>query len=130
VIPILVDEARMPSADELPATLAPLVRRNAVETEQWDDAGNLLGQVLRHRPDYAEAARKLELARRQQALASHYAQASAAADAGRARAIVQIVRNAVDPPGPPDRDVLRTLAPKSHRLVRAASRGIPGAGTG
>jgi hypothetical protein len=31
VIPILVDEARMPGADELPATLAPLVRRNAVE---------------------------------------------------------------------------------------------------
>jgi hypothetical protein len=31
VIPILVDEARMPGAKELPATLAPLVRRNAVE---------------------------------------------------------------------------------------------------
>ena len=31
VIPILVDDARMPRADELPATLAPLVRRNAVE---------------------------------------------------------------------------------------------------
>ena len=31
VIPILVDDARMPGADELPATLAPLVRRNAVE---------------------------------------------------------------------------------------------------
>ena len=31
VIPILVDEARIPSADELPATLAPLVYRNAVE---------------------------------------------------------------------------------------------------
>jgi hypothetical protein len=31
VIPILVDEARMPGADELPAALAPLVYRNAVE---------------------------------------------------------------------------------------------------
>jgi hypothetical protein len=31
VIPILVDDARMPGADELPANLAPLVRRNAVE---------------------------------------------------------------------------------------------------
>jgi hypothetical protein len=31
VIPILVDEARIPRANELPATLAPLVRRNAVE---------------------------------------------------------------------------------------------------
>jgi hypothetical protein len=31
VIPILVDDARIPRANELPATLAPLVRRNAVE---------------------------------------------------------------------------------------------------
>jgi hypothetical protein len=31
VIPILVDEARMPNADELPAALAPLIRRSAVE---------------------------------------------------------------------------------------------------
>ena len=31
VIPILVDDARMPRANQLPATLAPLVRRNAVE---------------------------------------------------------------------------------------------------
>jgi hypothetical protein len=31
VIPILVDEARMPHANQLPATLAPLARRNAVE---------------------------------------------------------------------------------------------------
>jgi TIR domain len=31
VIPILVDNARMPGEDELPPTLAPLVRRNAVE---------------------------------------------------------------------------------------------------
>jgi hypothetical protein len=136
VIPILVDEARMPGADELPPTLASLVRRNAVEispltfdtkrlistvqktlealkvsdtapgsasnqqvagpeverlydqalaafwTEQWDKAVDLMGQVLSRQPDYADAARKLELARRQQQLASHYAQASAAADAG------------------------------------------------
>jgi tetratricopeptide (TPR) repeat protein len=146
VIPILVDEAPMPGADELPATLAPLVRRNAVEinpvtfdtkrlistvrrtlaalkvsdtatgsasstspakldrsnrqvagpeveglydqalaafwTEQWDRAVDLLGEVLSRQPDYADAARKLELARRQQQLANYYAQASTAADAG------------------------------------------------
>jgi tetratricopeptide (TPR) repeat protein len=146
VIPILVDEAQMPGADELPPTIAPLVRRNAVEinpltfdtkrlistvqktlaalkisdiatgsvtppstarpdrsnqqvagpeveqlydealaafwTEQWDKAVDLLGQILSRQPDYADAARKLELARRQQELALHYAEASAAADAG------------------------------------------------
>jgi tetratricopeptide (TPR) repeat protein len=146
VIPILVDDAQMPDADELPANLAPLVYRQAVEinpvtfdterlisivrrtlealkvsgsamgsasptspprpdrsqqlaagpeveqlydralaafwTEQWDKAADLLGQVLSRQPDYADAARKLELARRQQQLATHYAQASAAADAG------------------------------------------------
>ena len=31
VIPILVDPARMPHANQLPPTLAPLARRNAVE---------------------------------------------------------------------------------------------------
>jgi tetratricopeptide (TPR) repeat protein len=145
VIPILVDEAQMPGADELPPTLAPLVRRNAVEinpvtfdtkrlistvrktlaalkvsdtttrsasptpaasldrsnqqvtgpeveqlydqalaafwTEQWDQAVDLLSQVLNQQPDYADAAGKLELARRKQGLALHYAEASAAADA-------------------------------------------------
>jgi hypothetical protein len=135
VIPILVDPARMPHANQLPPTLAPLARRNAVEinpitfdtrrliatvrktlaelqvsdnkpdrpnqqvagpeveqlydqalaafwTEQWGEAVDLLGQILSRRPGYADAARKLEVARRQQELASHYAQASAAADAG------------------------------------------------
>ena len=146
VIPILVDEARMPGVDELPASLAPLARRNAVEinpitfdtkrliatvqktltelkasdttaasaapssterlggptqqnagpeverlydqalaaywTEQWDEAVDLLSQVLSRQPDYADAAQKLGRARHQQQLASQYAQASAAADAG------------------------------------------------
>jgi hypothetical protein len=31
VVPVLVDGARMPAADDLPASLAPLVRRNALE---------------------------------------------------------------------------------------------------
>jgi tetratricopeptide (TPR) repeat protein len=146
VIPILVDDAPMPRANQLPASLAALVRRNAVEinpltfdtkrlmttvhktlaelkvpdtgsgsesptatprpdrsnqqvaepevdqlydralaafwTERWDEAVDLLGQVLSRQPDYPDAARKLELARRQQQLASHYAQASAATDTG------------------------------------------------
>jgi TIR domain len=50
-------------------------------TEQWDKAVDLLGQVLHQQPDNADAARKLELARRQQELAMRYAQASAATDA-------------------------------------------------
>ena len=75
VIPILVDDARMPRADELPATLAPLVRRNAVEINPLTfDTKRLIATVRK--------TLELELARRQQELASHYAQASAAADAG------------------------------------------------
>jgi tetratricopeptide (TPR) repeat protein len=146
VIPILVDGAHMPRANELPPALASLIRRNAVEinpltfdtkrliatvhktladlkvadtatgsasatsraradrtsqqvaepdveqlydqalgafwTEQWDKAVSLLGQVLSRQPDYADAVRKLELARHQQELAMRYAEASAAADEG------------------------------------------------
>jgi hypothetical protein len=121
VIPILVDEARMPRADELPPALSPLVYRNAVEinpvtfdtrrlvatlrrtlaeqgagpdveqlydqalgafsTEHWDEAVDLLGQVVSRQPNYADAAGRLEFARREQELALRYAQASAAADA-------------------------------------------------
>jgi tetratricopeptide (TPR) repeat protein len=146
VIPILVDDALMPRANQLPASLAALVRRNAVEinpltfdtkrlmatvhktlaelkvpdtstgsesptstpgpdrsnqqvaepeveqlydralaafwTERWDEAVDLLGEVLSRQPDYPDAARKLELARRQQQVALHYAEGSAAADVG------------------------------------------------
>jgi hypothetical protein len=161
VIPILVDEARMPGVDELPATLAPLIGRNAVEinhitfqtkrliatvqktlaelkasdtttgsaaatstarpdgsaeqvagpdkeqlydqalaafwTEPWDEAVDLLGQVLTRHPDDADAARVLELARHQQQLASHYAQASAAGDAGdREQAVAEYTTEALE----------------------------------
>jgi tetratricopeptide (TPR) repeat protein len=146
VIPVLVDEMRMPRANELPPTLAPLARLNAVQispitfetewliamvgktlaelkaadttigsasstatprvdrlkwraddpeveqlynqalvgflTEQWDKAVDSLSQVVTRQPDYADAARKLTVARRQQVLAMRYAQASTAADGG------------------------------------------------
>jgi TIR domain len=75
VIPILVDEAKMPGADELPATLAALVDRPAVEINPLTfDTKRLIATVSK--------ALDLELARRQEELASNYAQASAAADAG------------------------------------------------
>ena len=75
VIPILVDDAGMPRANQLPATLVPLVRRNAVEINPLTfDTKRLIATVRK--------TLELELARRQQELASHYAQASAAADAG------------------------------------------------
>ena len=38
IVPVLVENARVPSADELPASLAPLVARNALEVSdsRWD----------------------------------------------------------------------------------------------
>ncbi len=48
VIPILVERAQMPSAEELPESLRPLTRRNALELEnaRWEyDAGRLVRAV-------------------------------------------------------------------------------------
>jgi hypothetical protein len=45
VIPILVDDAWTPHASELPPTLAPLVRRNAVEDQAEAMADIIRGQM-------------------------------------------------------------------------------------
>ena len=48
VIPVLVNEARMPAAQELPADLAPLVQRNAIELRHGrfdDDFANLVRAI-------------------------------------------------------------------------------------
>ena len=45
VIPVLVQDAKMPAAEELPESLAPLARRHAIELsdERWDyDVGRLI----------------------------------------------------------------------------------------
>jgi TIR domain len=45
VIPVLLQDAKMPDADELPESLAPLARRHAIELsdERWDyDVGRLI----------------------------------------------------------------------------------------
>jgi WD40 repeat protein/tetratricopeptide (TPR) repeat protein len=49
-------------------------------TEQWDLAVDIFGQILARQRNYADAATKLDHARRQQQLAARYAEASAAAD--------------------------------------------------
>jgi tetratricopeptide (TPR) repeat protein len=51
-------------------------------TERWEQAISLLRQVLALRADHPEASAKLEHARRQQQLATNYADGCAAADAG------------------------------------------------
>jgi TIR domain len=48
VIPVLLDDARIPKADKLPPSLKPLVRRNAVEirnTQFGRDAEALIGKI-------------------------------------------------------------------------------------
>jgi multiple sugar transport system substrate-binding protein len=186
VIPILLDEAQMPDVDELPPTLAPLARRNALEispltfdtvrlistvrktlaalrdshtasgpasptpapkpdpsrgqvagleveqlynqalaafrAEHWDKAIDLFGQVLSHRPNYANAARKLELARRQQQLASRYAQASAAADSGDWQQAVATYTMIADA-DPDYRDASARLADARRQQQRPAALG-------
>jgi hypothetical protein len=99
VIPILVDNARMPGADELPFTLEPLVRRKPVEINPVTfDTGRLIAIVrktlevykahgsprpgrLRRRSAELVRRQQEELARSQEELDTNYAQAPAAADA-------------------------------------------------
>jgi TIR domain len=77
VIPILVDEAKMPGADELPPTLASLARRNAVEINPHTfDTKRLIATVSR--------TLEQELARRQQAEEQARRQAEAEQQAQRA----------------------------------------------
>jgi hypothetical protein len=52
VVPVLVDGARIPRADELPDDLKPLVRRNAIELRNAQfgrDADALANNILEHR---------------------------------------------------------------------------------
>jgi hypothetical protein len=73
VIPVLVDGARMPSADELPESLRPLARRNAIEVShtRFDmDAQRLthgLEQLLAQRAAAIEEATERERRRREEA---------------------------------------------------------------
>jgi tetratricopeptide (TPR) repeat protein len=100
-------------------------------TERWDEAVDLLGQVLNRQPDYADAARKLELARHQQQLASNYAQASAAADAGDwERAVGEYTRIADADPRYRDTNARLANARRQHQFasLRAEARRLHRAG--
>jgi hypothetical protein len=66
VIPILVDEAQMPGADELPVTLAPLIRRNAVEISPLTfDTKRLITTVQKTLAEEQARRQAQEQARRQ-----------------------------------------------------------------
>jgi tetratricopeptide (TPR) repeat protein len=111
VIPILVDEAKMPGAEELPPTLAPLVRRNAVEINPLTfDTKRLIATVTE--------TLELELAHRQQELASNYAQASTAADAGDwEQAVARYSMVAEADPGYRDTNNRLAEARRQHQLA-------------
>jgi len=66
VIPILVDPARMPRADQLPPTLAPLARRNAVEINPLSfDTVRLMTAVQKTLAEEQAPQQAAEEARRQ-----------------------------------------------------------------
>jgi hypothetical protein len=66
VIPILVDPARMPHANQLPATLAPLARRNAVEINPLSfDTARLITAVQKTLGEEQARHQAAEKARRQ-----------------------------------------------------------------
>jgi hypothetical protein len=66
VIPILVDSARMPHANQLPATLAPLARRNAVEINPLSfDTARLITAVQKTLGEEQARHQSAEKARRQ-----------------------------------------------------------------
>lgn len=67
VIPVLVDEARMPIAGELPEDLTPLARRNAVRIahDRFKDDAERLARTLEKVLAEAEARRKAEEEMRQ-----------------------------------------------------------------
>ena len=65
VIPVLVGEARMPRADELPDAIRPMARRHAVRLthERFRADAQGLVKVLQEALDEAEATRKAEVIR-------------------------------------------------------------------
>jgi hypothetical protein len=66
VIPILVDSARMPDANQLPVTLAPLARRNAIEINPLSfDTVRLMTAVQKTLGEEKARQRAAEEARRQ-----------------------------------------------------------------
>lgn len=104
VIPILVDDAPMPRANQLPATLAPLARRNAVEIDPLTfDTRRLIATVRK--------TLELELARRQRQLAALHAEAQRLHQAGHWAAVIKVGEQlqAIDPAAA-DPDGLMTSA--------------------
>jgi multiple sugar transport system substrate-binding protein len=90
----------------------------ALWAERWDEAVDLLGQVVRRQPDYGDAAGKLEVVRRQRELALHYSRAAAAADVGDWEQAVAGYTMIVDA-DPGYRDASARLAHASQQRQRA-----------
>jgi tetratricopeptide (TPR) repeat protein len=104
VIPILVDDAQMPRANQLPANLAPFARRNAVEINPLTfDTERLIATVRK--------TLELELARHQHQLATLHAEAQRLHRAGHWAAVIKVGEQlqAIDPAAA-DPDGLMTSA--------------------
>jgi tetratricopeptide (TPR) repeat protein len=104
VIPILVDDAQMPRANQLPANLAPFARRNAVEINPLTfDTERLIVTVRK--------TLELELASRQHQVATLHAEAQRLHRAGLWAAVIKVGEQlqAIDPAAA-DPDGLMTSA--------------------
>ena len=91
-------------------------------TDRWEQAIELLRQILAHHPGHPDAPGKLEYARRQQQLATRYEEAGAAADAGDwAQAVAGFAMVADADPGYRDTPARLEQARHQQRLAELAT---------
>ena len=134
VIPVLVDGARMPRADELPPSLAALVRRQALELSpaQFDFATSRLLRVLDRSLAEVRAARQDAAPTDTASDPSSAAQPEAPEQRERAERSSTPGASPAEPAAPAERSPSESgkPPPKRHRRLSARARVLAGASVG